>query len=213
MDNNKPTTEIFTCSHCGNRTDHKELIVHTQKVPLGVYTSQGEKIEAENYILVFECPTCSGITVKSLYSEEIDGSGEVNMDYVTTLYPSQKEFSDNMPKVLVKIYQEALRVKKISPTSFSLLIRKGLETLCEDQNATGKNLKKKLLFIFKKMELPKKFIEMIDSIRLVGNKSAHDINFEITTKQVESLDYFFLAIIEYVYVAPDKIAEIQKSLT
>lgn len=211
MDKKEPTTEIFTCSHCGNKTDHKQLLFHSQKVILGI-SPYGDKVEADNYILVFECPTCTGITVKSLFSEEIDDPNDVNMDYVTTLYPSPKKFPEDMPKAIVKIYQESVRVKRISPVSFSLLIRKGLEALCEDQKATGKNLNERLKIIVKKMELPSKFVEMIDSIRLLGNKSAHDLDFSVTNEQADSLDYFFNAIIEYVYVAPNKIAEIQKSL-
>lgn len=211
MENKEPKTEIFTCSHCGNKTDHRQLLVHSQKVMLG-FSPYGDKVEADNYILVFECPTCTGITIKSLFSEEIDDPNNINMDAVTTLYPSQKKFPEDMPQTIVKIYQESIKVKRISPVSFSLLIRKGLEALCEDQKTPGRNLNERLKIIVQKMELPKKFVEMIDSIRLLGNKSAHDLDFSVTNEQADSLDYFFNAIIEYVYVAPNKIAEIQKSL-
>ena len=205
--------EVVICFHCGNKTSHKQLHIHTQKVPLGIHEPTDYKeLEADNYILFFECSTCKGITVKSLFSEEIDDPNEVDMDRVTTLYPNQKEFPKSMPDTIVKTYREALRVKKISPISFSLLIRKALEALCEDQKAEGKNLNEKVKFIVKTMKLPEKFAEMIDSIRVLGNMGAHKIDFAITPRQTDSLDYFFIAIVEYVYIAPQKIAEIQTSL-
>ena len=212
MEEKKIKTEVFTCPHCGNKTDHKELFCDSKDIFIG-FSPSGDKIYTQDYTIVYKCPTCSNLTIKSFIADEIDEfSGEINMDYIHTIYPTQKEFPEDMPETITKIYKEALRVKKISPISFSILIRKGLEALCEAQGATGRNLKERLLSIIKKMELPSKFVEMIDSMRLLGNKSVHEIDFTITNKQAESLDYFFIAIIEYVYIAPHKLAEIQKSL-
>jgi len=209
----KTNNEIFTCFHCGNRTSHKLLLMHTQKVFLTYEPYNGDEVTADNYIHFFECSTCEGITIKALFSEEIDDPRQVNFDRVTSLYPQEKSFPEEMPTTIIKAYKEASKVKKISDQAFVILIRKGLEILCEDQKISGKSLAEKIKKMIEKGMLPGSFAQMVDSIRILGNIGAHDLSSEFTKEQIETIDYFFIAVLEYVYIAPHKLEKLMTSIS
>lgn len=211
MENNQKN-EVFTCHHCGNKTSQKIIGNHSQEIILDYHPTTGEKISANQYFTFFECSTCFGLTIKTICSEEIDDPNELNYDKVFTAYPREKEFPENMPKSIVSCYKEAIKVKKVSPLAFSILIRRALEVMFVEQNIKGDTLNDKIKLMAKKDILPNAFIKMAEAIRLFGNSGAHQIDPIITADEVESLDYFFNATVEYVYIAPNKIKKIEESL-
>lgn len=209
---NEPVKEIFFCSHCGNKTSHIRVYLHVQKWPIGEMPN-GEDLMECSYIMLFECTTCNKITLKELFEADIDDPRHVDMENVRTLYPVVKKFSRELTsKQVIQIYNEATRIKRISPLAFSILIRKALEALCDDQKTEGKHLAEKIKFLATKNNLPEVFTEMIDSIRILGNKGAHEIDIKVTNEQADTLDYFFNVIVEYLYIAPQKINLLKKSL-
>jgi len=207
----KEIEEIMTCLHCGNKAAQKQIARYDQDVSLGIWAG-GEEILTDNYVFLFECKTCKGLSLKTIYSETVDSSGYINFDGMNSLYPISKEFPENMPFNIVKSYKEARKVKRISPVAFSILIRKSLEELCKDRKAKGKTLKGKIEYLAKNNILPSSFIKMVNSIRTFGNIGAHEIEVDLTEEQVDILDDFFIALIEYVYIAPNKMKKLQDSL-
>ena len=53
------------------------------------------------------------------------------------------------------------------------MVRKTLEELCENQGATGNNLKAKIKSLGSKVTLPPPLIAGMDNLRLLGNDAAH----------------------------------------
>lgn len=204
--------KIFTCQHCGNRTSHRHLAIHEQEVSLGYNSYINEKIMASFYVNFFECSTCSGITIKVLFSEDVEDAEEINYDKVESLFPKDKKFPEDMPKGVTKGYLEAAKVKKISRPAFVMLIRRALESLCEDKGAAGRNLEAKVKSLAEKGLLPGSFVEMVDSIRLFGNIGAHDMEVDFTEEQIDTIDYFFIALVEYIYIAPAKLNKLKESI-
>ncbi len=91
-------------------------------------------------------------------------------------YPSEKiEFdSANIPEKVLKPLEEAITCHSIACFNASaLMIRKSLEELCADKEATGGNLKEKINSLNSKVLLPKELLEAADHIRLLGNDAAH----------------------------------------
>lgn len=54
--------------------------------------------------------------------------------------------------------------------------------------------------------------ETTDVLRILGNLGAHAANQSVKPWQVYTIDSFFRTFIEYVYVAPSKLAEFRASL-
>jgi hypothetical protein len=63
-----------------------------------------------------------------------------------------------------------------------------------------------------KGELPTGLAQATDLLRLIGNVAAHGSERSIGPIYIGAIDDFFIAILEYLYVAPEKIADFQKRL-
>ena len=59
------------------------------------------------------------------------------------------------------------------------MVRRTLECLCEDREATGATLKDRIKSLKRKIILPDELFEALDNLRLLGNDAAH----------IESKDY------------------------
>lgn len=55
----------------------------------------------------------------------------------------------------------------------ALMVRRVLEELCEDREATGKNLKDRLGNLGANVVVPKELLDAADELRLLGNDAAH----------------------------------------
>jgi len=53
---------------------------------------------------------------------------------------------------------------------------------------------------------------MADIIRDIGNTGAHAGKFDLNKYDMDVLDDFFIAVVEYVYLAPAKISKIRERL-
>lgn len=103
-------------------------------------------------------------------------------------------------------------MKKISPTAFAVMVRRALEYMCLDQKAAGKSLHKQLEDLAKRKIIPDTLAEMSDSLRLLGNLGAHASNFKIGREDTAIIDDFFMALLEYVYIAPEKIKSFKEKI-
>ena len=53
------------------------------------------------------------------------------------------------------------------------MVRKTLEELCRDRNATGGNLKDRIRALGTRIVLPQDLLDGLDDLRLLGNDAAH----------------------------------------
>ena len=200
--------KITICPHCGNRTPQDILANITNNEPL--FANDGEYVGSyENYYYLTKCKTCNDI---SLFADWEINEAAGNLDQAGILYPSNKKFYGDLPSALEHSYNEAKKVEKVSPTAFAILIRRALEFLCKDKKATGRNLKNKIEDLGKKGIIPKTLAEMADALRFLGNVGAHASDYKIDNSEVKSIDEFFIAMLEFVYIAPAKIENLKKRI-
>jgi hypothetical protein len=130
----------------------------------------------------------------------------------TILYPVEKAPLTNLPETIGKRYKAALKAKNIEPSVCAVMIGRTLEAICNYENAPGKTLSEKLNNLVRLDRIPKTLAEMAHQLRQIRNLGAHDAEDEVTEEDVPiSLD-FLEAILEYLYVAPAKIAAVQARL-
>lgn len=200
---------ILECAHCGNKAEHFLLCeVDSVNHAYSPFVAE-EDIEFECSYYLTKCIICGGISL--YYDDEFD----LRRGYITeaTLcYPVIKNASKEIPKQIRKTYHEALKVEKVSYAAFALLVRKTLELLCKDQKAQGSNLKTQLDDLSKRGIIPETLGHMADALRILGNISAHDGDYEIVYPEIHAMKDFIIAMLEYVYVAPAKIKAFQESM-
>lgn len=202
--------DITQCPHCGNKTPHH--LLHSADFI--------DKIEANgatydypiNYRL-WRCSTCEGISLYLTSSDDYNGDPEETyFDIANLVYPDEKKFESTVPEIVRRSYIEARKVKQISAYAFAILIRKALEQVCLDQGAKGHSLKEKIGDLAKKDIIPKNLVRMADALRFLGNVGAHEVNYNFGWEEVRAMDDFLIAVIEYVYVAPQKVKRLADSI-
>ncbi|MBU5670233.1 DUF4145 domain-containing protein [Paenibacillus sp. MSJ-6] len=93
-------------------------------------------------------------------------------------------------------------------------IRRTLELMCKDKNATGDNLYSQLSDLSNKGVLPPILSNMATVLRKLGNEAAHGTADEQFSKEIiDSMIKFTQVILDYVYQLPDEITKIQKHLS
>jgi hypothetical protein len=95
---------------------------------------------------------------------------------VLASYPPERiDFdSTNVPPTIIESLEEAITC--LSNQCFvaaAIMVRKTLELLCSAQNASGGNLKARLMALGSLVVLPPDLLTGLDDVRLLGNDAAH----------------------------------------
>ena len=82
--------------------------------------------------------------------------------------------STNLPQKILDTLEEAIRSHSVECyKAAAIMIRRVLEELCEDQGASGKDLKARLSVLGQRVVVPKELLDASDELRLLGNDAAH----------------------------------------
>ena len=199
---------IGTCPHCGNRTPQRILFLQAEDGIIGEGHPLYEEHVRDNSILL-KCSTCEGL---SLYRNWEFYDEVKELDESELLYPPLVKLNETVPAEIRNSYGEAIKIKKLTPSGFAVLIRRTLEYLCNEQKAEGRSLREKITYMGKEGIIPKTLSLMADKIRIIGNIGAHASSIKIDSKEAEIIDDFLIAMVEYVYIAPYKIRGLAKAL-
>jgi hypothetical protein len=103
-------------------------------------------------------------------------------------------------------------VRYVEPNAFAVMVGRTLETACNHENAQGRDLTTKLNHLASTGRIPKTLADMAHQLRQIRNLGAHDAEDEVTEADVPIIQDFLEAILEFLYVAPAKIAAVQARL-
>jgi hypothetical protein len=205
---------ISYCLHCGNKAPQK-LVFLKEFISDYAEDNNGEEIPilfGVDYIL--ECQTCSRLSV---YVTDVSEQGEAEKSFYQSkrMWPTNTLDLDSfgIPKDILDTYAEASKIKFIAPNAFAVLMRRALEVICIDQ---GISEKKSLHESLKKLtvlgKLPPLLSEVSNIIKIIGNAGAHAVGAPIYRTHVLAIDDFFRLVLEYLYVAPNKLEKFKKEL-
>ena len=82
--------------------------------------------------------------------------------------------STNIPAGIMGAFEEAIKCHASQCfVAAAIMVRKTLEELCRDRQATGNNLKERIKALGTKVVLPQELLDGLDDLRLLGNDAAH----------------------------------------
>ncbi len=204
-------SKIAFCPHCGNKAPQR--LIHVQTCEwVGRTLLDDEELDVGRTYFVASCGTCNHILLYSMYG---DDHGEE--DYAEIFAESHLEYPDSghldfsVPASIKQVYENAARIKLSNPDAFAAQIRRALEALCKDRGAEGENLHDMIKDLVNLEKLPATLAAAAGLLKDMGNKGAHADNETIRLNQVDALDKFFRAIVEYVYVAPSMVEALRDS--
>ena len=143
------------CPQCGKEAVFENLGTHD--VYIGNKTICGQR----------KCPNpeCSG----HLFFVQQSGKLVASYPAITLDFDSE-----NIPERIKSTFEEALNCLAAGCfIASAIMVRRTLEEVCEDKNATGNNLKAKIKDLGSKIVIPQELLEAMDELRLLGNDAAH----------------------------------------
>lgn len=207
---NQEIRNVAFCPHCGNRAPQRLAL--EQQFQSRAYTMDGRllKDDLPSTFYIAICETCNEILV---YVDE--ASIAPGREYFTSsilVWPDRGQLGRAVPEKIREIYSEAFRIKSLAPNAFAVQIRRALEAITEDRGIKKGSLFERLKKLVNQGVLPPVLAEMTDLIRLLGNIGAHSNVSVVRPGHARVIDDFFRAIVEYVYVAPDKLERLKTNL-
>jgi hypothetical protein len=201
---------IMVCGHCDNRTLFEKLAEH--KETKDDWEDAGSDLTTDYvYWNLLICLTCRNITLQK-YSFSVTRNIP-NDDYESKiLYPVERSRLTDLPVAIEKRYRAALKVRKIEPNACAVLVGRTLEAACNHEKAQGKKLAEKLTYLANAGRIPQPLAEMAHHLKELRNLGAHDAEDDVTEEDVPIILDFLEAILEYLYVAPAKVAAVQARL-
>lgn len=95
----------------------------------------------------------------------------------------------NIPVNVQNAFEEAIKCHAQSCfVASAIMVRKTLEELCRDRNATGTNLKERIKALSTKVVIPQELLNGLDDLRLLGNDAAHIESQEYTKVGQEEVE-------------------------
>ncbi len=214
------TKRSMQCGHCGKpvtftvRADWKKDEAPIIDSPY----NEGQEIITWR---IFECAGCKNPTLtetRELYEfvdHEIYAGVELVSSETLIHFPEDKAAQlplTNLPKTIEKEYQDTLKVREISIIACAVLARRILEAILAHEKAEGKTLMEQINHLMKSERIPPLLADMAHLGRKIGNLAAHFAKEQVTEDDVTAMLDFVEGILEYLYVAPAKIAVVQERL-
>src|SRR5215472_13982194 len=95
----------------------------------------------------------------------------------------------NLPVAVLAAFEESITCHANRCfIAAAIMVRKTLEELCLDRQATGSNLKERIRALGTKVVLPKELLDGLDDLRLLGNDAAHIESQEFNTVGQEEVE-------------------------
>jgi hypothetical protein len=157
--------------------------------------------EQNGHMFVSECISCHRLILGDDYGGKLSPD---LFDKAERLYPKNFISNRSIPEEVRVTYENAKRIQNLNSEAFSLSIRKCIEIICKLNGIENGGLEKKIKQLCNKLSLPELILEAANSIRIIGNQAAHDIE-NIHPINAQAIDDFFKILVEYIYILPAKL--------
>ena len=161
-------TISLRCPHCRHEGAFARTIdINDIGWVATVINAQGNKAGGQVWAGTRVCPNpeCRGVV--SIHNHPALGR--------RTYPPETIDFDATaLPERILSSLEEAVSCHAAGAyRATALMVRRILEELCEDRQATGKNLKDRLGNVGSNIIVPKELLDAADELRLLGNDAAH----------------------------------------
>lgn len=202
------TTWKFYCTQCGNRTVADVLGTATETEWLSFNEDEpDEGCPNHTYYSIVKCTTCAVVQLYTYHESHEDGLNDAEL-----LYPKERSIAQDVPAIIAREFAEAKKVEKISKAAYAVLIGRVLERLFQDQGAAGKDMYEQIKDLSHRNIIPEPLCKMGHTLRFLRNKGAHATDYDIEEDEVQAMKDFIITLLEYVYVAPAKLAALTATI-
>lgn len=192
-------SKLITCRHCGN-VSQMDIIGNVADDYTEEDPETGMSFDGGTHYSVLKCPACVKVNIVSYgWHEAMESDDEISYDF---LFPQNPNYPIGLPEKILTAYNAAEKVKTIDVNAYAILMRRLLELVCLDRNATSGTLAAMLKELANKNEIPNKLVKVASGLKDFGNIGAHAGSGDLTETEIPIVNALCSAILEYVYSAP-----------
>ncbi len=217
--NNKKEQIIAQCYHCGNK-GLMNINYEVNQQFGGDYENEfgdyQHDFEEHFSWKLLSCPVCNFLTLYQVYTDESMqvpyGEDFRQMYDEKILYPENKLKMNGVPDEIASAFESALKIKNIDYNICLISLRRTLEMICNNKNAKGKTLYKKIINLIDMKIFPKELKEAYFVIKDFGNEGAHGNGIKLYQYEIDELIEILYDVIKYLYIMPNQIEKMKKAL-
>lgn len=204
-------SEPRKCEHCGHFASMLILSKAWDRLP---YNPEEYEWDGDYLYTLLKCHACKNVMLFQEYVYRyVDPEPPPfcpDLYDPDILYPTSMRRPKGLPDKVLKAYRSAQRVRYVDPNSYAVQLRRMLEFICKDQNASGNSLAAKLQHLSARNLIPDQLGYVVKHLKNFGNIGAHAADFDITEAEIPLLDSLAQAIVEYIYTAPALVQEAEE---
>lgn len=152
-------------------------------------------------MFVSECLACGRLII----SDDFGGQLPPELfDKAEVIYPKTLLTHEAIPEEIRLTYESAKRIQQLNSEAFAVAIRKCVEITCKLHGIKKGTLADKFKKLCSQLSIPGVLAEAGNSIRLIGNQAAHELE-GVHPVNSYNIDNFFRILMEYIYILPAKL--------
>ncbi|PTT76084.1 MULTISPECIES: DUF4145 domain-containing protein [unclassified Chryseobacterium] len=204
-------SEIISCGYCSNMS-HMTILGSVSDLKVENEPENGHYIEYGIIYEILKCPACKKNNIVYYnWNSYREGDSDFEPMYIS-IFPVKNDIPKGLPENIEKAFIASDRIKNMDPNSYAVLSRRLLEMVCLDRNASGRTLHDKLNDLSVKGEIPDKLAGVSMGLKNFGNIGAHAELGEVSEKEISIINALILAVLEYIYSAPQLATEAENKL-
>ena len=151
---------------------------------------------------VLRCYSCQDVTVYQLAVHTGVDPDYTDRSYDKILYPSGPESPVALPGTIQTAWDAAMRVRKIDPNAFSVLLGRVLDSICMHENATGNTLNERIEHLAAEKKFPEHLTQAAHGLRKLRNFGAHGDLGHLDQADAPLLQSLCTALLMHLYTVP-----------
>lgn len=208
------TRDFLRCNHCGNFAP-MEIVADYYRSTKPVYEPEycdpwePPSLDEGWMYKILLCHACQKVTLQEHFEHDLMEPEDIR---INILYPPEGVKIYSLPLSVRKAYEAAIKARAIDANAYALLLGRMLEAVCEDREASGKDLYRKLETLAEKGEIPDNLVNVAHGLRSMRNIGAHEPFEGLSSDEIPLLDNLSRAVLEYIYIAPSLADEAEELL-
>ncbi|WP_436495577.1 DUF4145 domain-containing protein [Actinokineospora sp. HUAS TT18] len=184
----------YQCRHCGVHT-------HGEVAATEYYQEEPDYNGPLYRYRLARCSACDDWSLLLAMKLGVNYGQDVYEDD-RSIYPqSPRSMSSAVPVELQKCFLEARSCFQARAYTATLIMcRRALELLTHERGAKQRDLAKSLEKLKELGHIDQRLLDWCTTLRLVGNRAAHDVDSDVTQVDAKDLIELAEAVIDYVYV-------------
>jgi hypothetical protein len=207
------TDFVLQCGHCGNKAPmeilaNQSLVETHQADTPSIFAMEWDMGQV---YMVLRCFSCSEPTFYQMSIHTGIDPGNLDRSYDKILYPNEPNSPRALPKGVQMAWNAAMRVRRIDPNAFAVLLGRVLESICRHENAVGSNLSGKIADLASRRVFPDPLAQVAHGLRKLRNFGAHGTA-ELRESDVPLLQSLCSALLTHLYSLPALAKDAHESL-